>query len=46
MLKANGGLFSKADDWASYVIVDGLLLTGQNPASSEATAKALLAKLQ
>ena len=46
MLKASGGLFSKADDWASYVIVDGLLLTGQNPASSEATAKALLAKLQ
>ena len=45
MLKANGGLFSKADDWASYVIADGLLLTGQNPASSEATAKALLAKL-
>jgi putative intracellular protease/amidase len=45
MLKANGGLYSKADDWASYVIVDGLLLTGQNPASSEATAKALLAKL-
>jgi putative intracellular protease/amidase len=46
MLKANGGLYSKADDWASYVIADGLLLTGQNPASSEATAKALLAKLQ
>lgn len=46
MLKANGGLFSKADDWASYVIADGLLLTGQNPASSEATAKALLAKLE
>ena len=45
MLKANGGLYSKADDWASYVIADGLLLTGQNPASSEATAKALLAKL-
>lgn len=46
MLKANGGLYSKADDWASYVIADGLLLTGQNPASSEATAKALLAKLE
>jgi putative intracellular protease/amidase len=45
MLKANGGLYSKADDWASYVIADGLLLTGQNPASSEATAKALLATL-
>ncbi|MDR8363363.1 type 1 glutamine amidotransferase domain-containing protein [Pseudomonas sp. JL3] len=46
MLKANGGLYSKADDWASYAIADGLLLTGQNPASSEATAKALLAKLE
>lgn len=46
ILKANGGLYSKADDWASYVIADGLLLTGQNPASSEATAKALLAKLK
>ena len=46
MLKANGGLYSKADDWASYVIAEGLLLTGQNPASSEAVAKALLAKLE
>ncbi|WP_223486859.1 type 1 glutamine amidotransferase domain-containing protein [Pseudomonas sp. A-RE-19] len=46
MLKANGGIYSKADDWASYVVADGLLLTGQNPASSEATAKVLLAKLQ
>ncbi|WP_095053530.1 type 1 glutamine amidotransferase domain-containing protein [Pseudomonas sp. Irchel s3b2] len=46
MLKANGGLYSKADDWASYMVGDGLLLTGQNPASSEATAKALLAKLK
>ncbi|WP_237884395.1 type 1 glutamine amidotransferase domain-containing protein [Pseudomonas sp. PGPR40] len=46
MLKASGGIYSKADDWASYVIEDGLLLTGQNPASSEATAKALLAKLK
>ncbi|UWF51375.1 type 1 glutamine amidotransferase domain-containing protein [Pseudomonas sp. N3-W] len=45
VLKANGGTYSKADDWASYVIADGLLLTGQNPASSEATAEALLAKL-
>lgn len=46
MLKANGGLYSKADDWASYMVGDGLLLTGQNPASSEETAKALLAKLK
>jgi putative intracellular protease/amidase len=45
-LKAKGGIFSKGPDWASYVLTDGLLLTGQNPASSEATAEALLAKLK
>ncbi|MGV8844762.1 MAG: type 1 glutamine amidotransferase domain-containing protein [Pseudomonas sp.] len=45
MLQANGGLYSKDADWASYVVTDGNLLTGQNPASSEATAKALLARL-
>ncbi|MDR9754989.1 type 1 glutamine amidotransferase domain-containing protein [Pseudomonas sp. SZMC_28357] len=45
MLKANGGIFSKGDDWASYTVTDGMLLTGQNPGSSEAVAEALLAKL-
>lgn len=45
MLKANGGDYSKAEDWASYVVEDGHLITGQNPASSEATAKALLKRL-
>lgn len=45
-LKANGGIYSKGADWASYITTDGLLLSGQNPASSEATAKALLAALQ
>lgn len=45
MLKSQGGIFSKADDWQSYVRIDGLLITGQNPASSEAVAKALLKKL-
>ncbi|MGF6109057.1 type 1 glutamine amidotransferase domain-containing protein [Pseudomonas frederiksbergensis] len=44
-LKAKGGIYSKGADWASYITTDGLLLSGQNPASSEATAKALLAKL-
>jgi len=44
-LKAKGGIYSKGEDWASYVTTDGLLLSGQNPASSEATAEALLAKL-
>ncbi|WP_248802830.1 type 1 glutamine amidotransferase domain-containing protein [Pseudomonas sp. MWU13-2100] len=42
MLKANGGRYSKGADWQSHVEVDGLLVTGQNPGSSEATAHALL----
>ncbi|APV43224.1 type 1 glutamine amidotransferase domain-containing protein [Pseudomonas frederiksbergensis] len=45
MLKEKGGVYSKGADWASYVLTDGLLITGQNPASSEAAAEALLAKL-
>ncbi|MDE2608341.1 MAG: type 1 glutamine amidotransferase domain-containing protein, partial [Burkholderiales bacterium] len=46
MLAANGGEYSKAADWAPHVVVDGLLITGQNPASSEPAAKALLDKLR
>ena len=42
MLKANGGVYSKGPDWAPYVLTDGTLITGQNPASSEAGAHALL----
>ncbi len=45
MLKANGGVYSKGPDWASYVVEDGLLITGQNPASSAEAARMLLAKL-
>ncbi|MEQ3724659.1 type 1 glutamine amidotransferase domain-containing protein [Alcanivorax sp.] len=45
MLKANGGVYEKGDDWASHVVTDGNLVTGQNPASSEAGAKALLSLL-
>jgi putative intracellular protease/amidase len=45
-LEAKGGIYSKGPDWASYVLTDGLLLTGQNPASSQAAAEALLAKLK
>jgi putative intracellular protease/amidase len=41
-LKAKGGLYSRGPDWASYVIQDGLLITGQNPGSSPATARALM----
>ena len=42
MLKAKGGKYTKAADWQSHVEADGLLVTGQNPASSEAAARALL----
>ncbi|RUR34347.1 type 1 glutamine amidotransferase domain-containing protein [Vreelandella nanhaiensis] len=45
MLKDLGGQYTKGDDWSSHVEVDGLLITGQNPGSSEATAQALLKKL-
>ncbi|GAA5073358.1 type 1 glutamine amidotransferase domain-containing protein [Lysobacter panacisoli] len=44
-LKRLGGSYEKAADWQSFAITDGRLVTGQNPASSEATAKALLALL-
>ncbi|WP_180074384.1 type 1 glutamine amidotransferase domain-containing protein [Acinetobacter sp. YH12116] len=42
MLKEHGGQYSKTEDWQVHVQQDGLLITGQNPASSEATAEALL----
>jgi len=45
MLKANGGHYAKLGDWQPYAITDGLLITGQNPASSEPAAHALLKKL-
>ena len=44
-LQANGGTYQKGADWASFVVEDGLLITGQNPASSEDTAKHLLKRL-
>ena len=45
MLKENGGHYSKLADWQPYVVADGLLITGQNPASSAPAAQALLDKL-
>ena len=45
-LKAKGGIYSKSGDWASYVVKDGLLITGQNPASSEAAAEELVKLLK
>lgn len=45
MLKAKGGDFQRGDDWASFVLRDGKLVTGQNPASSAEAARELLALL-
>ena len=42
MLQERGGLYEKGADWSVYVVTDGKLVTGQNPASSEEAAKALL----
>ena len=44
-LKAKGGLYVKGEDWGSYVVSDGLLITGQNPASSAAAAVELLKRI-
>ena len=46
MLKDNGGDYSKTSDWGVHVVQDGLLITGQNPASSGPTAEALLRALE
>lgn len=44
-LKELGGNYSKVEDWQPHVVRDGLLITGQNPASSEGVAKELLSLL-
>lgn len=46
MLQEKGGTYSKGADWAPYALEDGLLITGQNPASSELVAELLLKKLE
>ena len=45
-LKKHGAHYTKGDNWATYVKQDGLLITGQNPGSSEAVAKLLLTTLE
>ena len=44
-LKEKGGLYSSKADWASHIVTDGFLITGQNPASSEAVAEQLMVLL-
>ncbi|RLM18392.1 dimethylallyltransferase [Brenneria alni] len=43
--KRQGGLYEKGADWQPYIVTDGHLTTGQNPASSEAVAEALIKQL-
>ena len=45
-LTAKGAIYSKSEDWHPYAVTDGMLMTGQNPASSELVARALLEALQ
>ena len=45
MLKQNGGVYSKAVDWQLHVVVDGNLITGQNPASAQGGGRAVLQRL-
>jgi putative intracellular protease/amidase len=45
-LKKAGGLFERTDDWGEYAVVDGHLVTGQNPASSAIAAEELLKLLK
>ena len=44
-LKFLGARYEKAQDWADFVVTDGKLITGQNPASSKSAAEALLRQL-
>ncbi|MGU5653521.1 type 1 glutamine amidotransferase domain-containing protein [Aeromonas allosaccharophila] len=43
---ALGAHYQKGPNWSSFIVEDGKLITGQNPASSEAVAKALVAQLR
>ncbi|MEL7002622.1 MAG: type 1 glutamine amidotransferase domain-containing protein [Bacteroidota bacterium] len=45
MIKENGGTYKKGDDWTAFAVNDGLLITGQNPQSSELVAEHLLEQL-
>ena len=45
-LSARGASYQKADDWQPHAVVDGNLITGQNPASSELAARAVLDHLK
>ncbi|RAI04354.1 type 1 glutamine amidotransferase domain-containing protein [Acuticoccus sediminis] len=45
-LRKNGAAYEKGPNWGAYVVRDGTLLTGQNPASSAPLAEAVLTALR
>ena len=45
-MKSLGAAYERGDDWAPFVVTDGNLVTGQNPASSQAAAQAVIARLR
>ena len=45
-LSKNGAFYSKNENWHPYAVEDGLLITGQNPASSKLVAQKLLQQLK
>ncbi|MCO4754496.1 MAG: type 1 glutamine amidotransferase domain-containing protein, partial [Bacteriovoracaceae bacterium] len=44
-LKERGGKYEKRDDWEAFSIVDGNLITGQNPASSKMVAEEIISHM-
>lgn len=46
MLKDHGARYTSGDDWQPHIVVDGMLITGQNPASSVGVADAVIRQLQ
>ena len=46
ILKQNGAIYEKGDDWSSFAISDGLLISGQNPQSSLLVAQKLVEQIQ
>lgn len=46
MLRKRGAYYAKGADWSEYVVADGNLITGQNPASSKKAAEKVLEQLQ
>lgn len=46
MLKEQGAIYEKGNDWSSFSVTDGLLITGQNPQSSKSVSEKLLIEIE